>query len=58
MAHECPTCGTACYCGGDIDDILLPDRAAENACEHCDSDDFDDDPDPDDEDLAEMEEDD
>lgn len=21
MAHECPECGSACYCCGDIDDI-------------------------------------
>lgn len=23
MAHACPDCGSACYCGGDIDDIDL-----------------------------------
>lgn len=21
MAHECPSCGRTCHCGGDIDDI-------------------------------------
>jgi len=21
--HECPDCGQACYCGGDIDDCLV-----------------------------------
>lgn len=49
MAHECPDCGLACYCGGDIDDILLDDDDAVNGCTHClhedvredDCDDFD-----------------
>ena len=21
--HECPDCGAACYCGGDIDDCMV-----------------------------------
>lgn len=35
MAHTCPDCGCQCYCGGDIDDVLLEDRDAENHCTHC-----------------------
>jgi hypothetical protein len=35
MAHSCPDCGQACYCGGDIDDTLDVDPAAEQACTHC-----------------------
>lgn len=23
MAHECPNCYQVCFCGGDIDDLLL-----------------------------------
>lgn len=23
MAHECPECYQICYCGGDVDDLLL-----------------------------------
>lgn len=38
MAHSCPTCGQACYCQGDIDDILLDTDEAVNACDHCDED--------------------
>jgi hypothetical protein len=35
MAHDCPDCGVACYCGGDIDDILLQDTPESDACTHC-----------------------
>ena len=35
MAHSCPECGSACYCGGDIDDIEIPDSAAEAGCTCC-----------------------
>ena len=35
MAHSCPICDCTCYCGGDIDDILLPDSAAEYRCTCC-----------------------
>jgi len=35
MAHECPECGSICYCNGDIDDCLLPDRDVEAACMCC-----------------------
>lgn len=38
MAHHCPDCGQACYCGGDIDDIFDVDLEAEDACTHCDPD--------------------
>lgn len=44
MAHSCPECDQACYCGGDIDDVLLED--GEDACTHCadgDGDDSDED---------------
>ena len=36
MAHECPECGCRCYCNGDIDDCLMPDKKAEMACICCD----------------------
>ena len=32
MAHTCPDCGSACYCGGDIDDIFFEDN---DRCNHC-----------------------
>jgi hypothetical protein len=35
MSHTCPICGSACYCNGDIDDIVLPDFKAECACTCC-----------------------
>jgi hypothetical protein len=34
MAHECPECGQVCYCGGDIDDVLLDDEDAAEQCVH------------------------
>ena len=34
MAHECPECGLVCYCGGDIDDILLSGTDEESRCTH------------------------
>jgi hypothetical protein len=34
MAHSCPDCDQICYCGGDIDDVLLEDGAIN--CTHCD----------------------
>lgn len=36
MAHSCPECGSACYCGGDIDDCLLDFDEDVEACTHCD----------------------
>lgn len=49
MAHSCPDCNSACYCGGDIDDIFFEDSEEEMLCTHCcdheeddDWDDFDD----------------
>jgi hypothetical protein len=53
--HSCPECGSACHCGGDIDDIDTGDTEAEDNCICCaegDSDEgyFDDDFDTDDED--------
>jgi len=35
MAHECPECGCTCHCGGDIDDICLPNRHYEARCTCC-----------------------
>jgi hypothetical protein len=35
MAHSCPTCGQVCYCGGDLDDILLEDTEEEEQCGRC-----------------------
>jgi hypothetical protein len=37
MAHSCPNCGQACYCGGDIDDAFDVDDS-EDYCTHCDED--------------------
>ena len=34
MAHECPECDCVCYCGGDIDDLLLNDHDDIIACTH------------------------
>ena len=34
MAHNCPECESICYCGGDIDDLLLNDESDINACHH------------------------
>ena len=33
--HSCPECGSACYCGGDIDDIDTGDTEAEDNCTCC-----------------------
>ena len=33
--HSCPDCGSACYCGGDVDDIDTGDEEAEDNCTHC-----------------------
>lgn len=33
--HTCPECGSACYCGGDIDDIDTGDEEAEENCTCC-----------------------
>ena len=35
MAHSCPDCDQVCYCGGDIDDIVLSGTPEEHACTHC-----------------------
>ena len=35
MAHSCPVCDEACYCGGDIDDIFDCDLDAQDNCTHC-----------------------
>jgi hypothetical protein len=35
MAHECPDCGSVCYCGGDIDDCVWNMRQDVNSCMHC-----------------------
>jgi hypothetical protein len=35
MAHSCPDCGQACYCGGDIGVILLDGTDEQEACTHC-----------------------
>lgn len=33
--HECPKCGQACYCGGDIDDIqVFTEQWASVNCRH------------------------
>lgn len=34
MAHECPECGSICYCKGDIDDICLNLAADAARCNH------------------------
>lgn len=33
--HNCPECGQACYCGGDIDDIDTGDEDAQDNCTCC-----------------------
>jgi hypothetical protein len=35
VAHDCPDCGSACYCSGDVDDILIQDGDAQTHCSHC-----------------------
>lgn len=35
MAHSCPECGQACYCGGDIDDCFFGGTDEEDNCDHC-----------------------
>lgn len=35
MAHECPDCYMMCYCGGDIDDLLLNYEDDVVGCTHC-----------------------
>lgn len=32
--HECPDCGSACDCGGDIDDMLMSGTPEEARCDH------------------------
>lgn len=34
MAHSCPDCGSACYCGGDIDDCLIENTPEARHCQH------------------------
>lgn len=38
MGHSCPDCGCACYCGGDIDDVILDDTPEQSRCTCCDED--------------------
>lgn len=33
--HTCPECGSACYCGGDVDDIDVGDEEAKDNCICC-----------------------
>lgn len=33
--HSCPECGSACYCGRDVDDIDTGDTEAEENCICC-----------------------
>lgn len=35
MAHECPECWQVCYCGKDIDDMLMNRDEDVNRCTHC-----------------------
>ncbi len=47
MSHECPSCGIACHCGGDIGDMILNEKRYIVHCLHCDyPDDVDEDDDP------------
>jgi len=43
MAHTCPECGQACYCGGDIDDCCIDDDEAVIRCTCCPEGELDDD---------------
>ena len=33
--HDCPDCGSACHCQGDIEDHHNPDPKYEQGCTHC-----------------------
>lgn len=35
MAHSCPECDSACYCQGDIDDLVFDDTTEARRCSHC-----------------------
>jgi hypothetical protein len=35
MAHPCPDCGQACFCGGDTDYVLIDSEDEMMACIHC-----------------------
>lgn len=48
MAHSCPICDEVCHCHGDLDDCLIDDDQALDACTHCDEFDEDDGVDEDD----------
>lgn len=41
MAHDCPGCLSACYCHGDVDDMLMAGTREEMLCDHCDGADVD-----------------
>lgn len=45
MAHPCISCGSECYCSGDIDDIIVSNTPMScGGCEWClDEEDYDDD---------------
>lgn len=40
MAHSCPDCGSACYCGGDIDILFDDDSDEAVGCTCCTHDDM------------------
>jgi hypothetical protein len=46
MAHPCFSCGSECYCQGDIDDVIV--SKTPKGCEGCGCDDFDSDDNDDD----------
>jgi len=35
MAHNCPKCYQACYCGGDVDDCFFEGTKKQLMCGHC-----------------------
>lgn len=38
--HDCPNCGSACYCSGDIDDSpAMTENWVYANCTHCDGED-------------------
>lgn len=52
MAHPCFSCGSECYCHGDIDDVIVSHTPPD--CDGCGCDDFDHVFDDDDDDESEF----
>ena len=35
MAHPCPECAATCFCGGDVDVIVMSKVSNGGDCSHC-----------------------